>query len=84
MTNPNLADDERARLVQRLMRARQALRRTKGSKEAERAEARAEVQRVKVVLGERGAVWWEDGAPDYNRHLAKNSPYAEWFARVGV
>ena len=38
---------------------------------------------AKVGLGERGPVWWGDGAPDYNRHLAKNTPYAEWFAGLG-
>jgi hypothetical protein len=27
-------------------------------------------------------VWWEDGAPDYNRCLAKNTPYAAWFAAL--
>jgi hypothetical protein len=32
------------------------------------------------LLGERGPVWWRDGAPDYNRKLAKNTPYALWFA----
>ena len=25
----------------------------------------------------RGPVWWEDGAPDYNRRLLKNTPYSE-------
>ena len=44
-------------------------------REAERA-ARAQVHAAKVALGERGPVWWEDGAPDYNRHLVKNTPYA--------
>jgi hypothetical protein len=43
-------------------------------------EARAAVDRAKIALGERGPVWWTDGAPDYNRRLAKNTPYAEWFA----
>ena len=42
---------------------------------AERA-ARAKVHAAKVALGERGPVWWDDGAPDYNRHLVKNTPYA--------
>jgi hypothetical protein len=42
--------------------------------------ARAAVQAAKVTLGERGPVWWTDGAPDYNRHLVKNSPYAQWYA----
>ena len=41
--------------------------------------ARAEVHAAKVALGERGPVWWDDGAPDYNRHLAKNTPYAAEF-----
>jgi hypothetical protein len=39
-----------------------------------------EVHEVKVALGERGPVWWHDGAPDYNRYLVKNTPYAEWYA----
>jgi len=30
-------------------------------------------------LGERGPVWWDDGEPDYNRHLVQNSPYAVWW-----
>ncbi len=46
------------------------------------ATARAEVQAAKVGLGERGPVWWRDGAPDLNRHLARNTPYAEWFAKL--
>jgi hypothetical protein len=25
-------------------------------------------------------VWWEHGSPDLNRHLAKNSLYADWYA----
>lgn len=43
---------------------------------AERA-ARTQVHEAKVALGERGPVWWDDGAPDYNRHLVKNTPYAQ-------
>lgn len=39
--------------------------------------ARACVHAAKVALGERGLAWWDDGAPDYNRHLLKNTPYAE-------
>ena len=31
------------------------------------AAARAEVQSAKEGPGERGAVWWDDGAPDLNR-----------------
>lgn len=43
------------------------------------AAARAEVQAAKVALGERGPVWWNDGAPDFNRRTARNTPYADWF-----
>ena len=80
-SDPRLAPAERAALVQALMAARrakgQAMRRGDA---AAREEARARVEAAKQGLGERGPVWWEDGAPDYNRHLARNSPYAAWFA----
>jgi hypothetical protein len=33
-------------------------------------------------LGERGPVWWTDGAPDFNRRMARNTPYADWFAAL--
>lgn len=42
-------------------------------------QAREQVQSAKVALGERGPVWWTDGAPDFNRHLVQNTPYAEWY-----
>ena len=44
----------------------------------ERADARRAVDEAKNGLGKRGPVWWTDGAPDYNRHLVKDTPYAEW------
>lgn len=44
--------------------------------------ARQQVHRAKVALGERGAVWWDDGAPDENRRLVDNTSYAGWFARA--
>ena len=47
--------------------------------DAEKA-AQAQVHAAKVALGERGPVWWTDGAPDYTRYLIKNTPYA---AEVG-
>ena len=40
---------------------------------------RAAVDAAKHALGERGPVWWTDGAPDYNRRMAKNTPYADWY-----
>ena len=77
-TNPNLAEDERQRLVGELMHARRAVRDAKGDDES-LAAARKRVHAAKVALGERGPVWWDDGAPDYNRYLAKNTPYAHWW-----
>lgn len=50
-----------------------------GDRAAETA-AHDAVDRAKIALGERGPVWWGDGAPDYNRHLARTGPYAEWYA----
>ena len=47
-----------------------------------RKEARKKVDAAKRGLGERGPVWWTDGAPDYNRHMAVNTPYREWFENL--
>jgi hypothetical protein len=54
-SNPALPDDERKRLVRKLMRARSAVGRARrgGEAEAERT-ARREVHEAKVALGERG------------------------------
>ncbi len=79
MSNPALVESERARLVTALSRARTALRKAAGATPAERATARRRVDEAKVGLGERGPVWWADGSPDYNRHLAVNTPYRAWF-----
>ncbi len=82
-SNPRLCEDERQRLVRELMSARRAVRQAAGNA-AETAAARAAVNAAKVALGERGPVWWDDGAPDYNRHMAKTTPYAEWFAALSA
>ena len=34
-----------------------------------REQARQQVDTAKIALGERGPVWWTDGAPDVNRHM---------------
>ena len=44
----------------------------------------AAVHAAKVALGERGPVWWNDGAPDLNRHMARNSIYSGWFAELNA
>lgn len=79
-TNPALDAAEQQRLRSELMRARSAVGRAlrAADREAERA-ARAQVDSAKIALGERGPVWWSDGAPDYNRRLARNTPYREWY-----
>lgn len=81
--NPTLPADTHRTLVHALMTARRAVRtaRQRQDKTAEDAAHRA-VNEAKCALGERGPVWWEDGAPDYNRHMARNTPYADWFAAL--
>ncbi len=77
-SNPALRETERQRLVDSLMDARRAVAaaRRAGNADAER-EARARVHDAKIALGERGPVWWADGAPDYTRYLVENTPYAD-------
>jgi hypothetical protein len=84
MANPGLDEAERADLVGRLMAARRAVRDAKQSADRERESAEhMDVDEVKRALGERGSVWWDDGSPDINRHMAKNTTYADWYAKVG-
>ncbi len=79
-TDPGLDPAERNRLTHELMDARRAKKAAmKQGDKAAREIARAAVDAAKVALGERGPVWWTDGSPDVNRHLAKNTPYAIWF-----
>lgn len=79
-TNPSLNEDVRQRLVDELMEARREVKVAKASGNPEQLKlARASVQTAKVVLGERGPVWWDDGSPDYNRCQVANTPYAEWY-----
>ncbi|MEO8013891.1 MAG: hypothetical protein ABI642_07085 [Polaromonas sp.] len=81
-THPSLPEDVRGALVQQLMNARRAVKTALGAQDIARlAQARAEVNAAKIALGERGPVWWTDGARDFNRHLVKNTPYAEWYQR---
>lgn len=79
LSNPNLPEDDRQRLVSDLMDARRAVR-DAGQDLELRAAARKRVNAAKIALGERGPVWWNDGAPDYNRKLAANTPYRDWFS----
>jgi len=78
VSNPALDSGVRHEWVTRLMDARRDIRQASGDP-VRIAEARKAVQQSKMALGERGPVWWDDGSPDYNRHMAVNTPYAEWF-----
>ena len=79
--DPALAEAERVRLVGALMAARRGVAAAKrGRDPAAEAAARAAVDQAKRGLGERGPVWWTDGAPDLNRHMARTTPYAAWYA----
>lgn len=81
--NPNLSVEVRNELVSALMDARRQVKAALRNHDADRlAAARALVNAAKISLGERGAVWWTDGAKDFNRHLVKNTPYAQWYDGV--
>ncbi|UZK67804.1 hypothetical protein [Sphingomonas sp. M1-B02] len=84
LANPALDPDERDRLVHQLMDARRAVAKAKRAKDsAEESEAHSAVDEAKRALGERGPVWWTDGAPDLNRHMVANTTYAVWFEMIG-
>lgn len=75
--NPYLAPSDRERLVNELMAARRAVLAAKKAGDVDGLRhARAAVDLAKHGLGERGPVWWTDGAPDLNRRLVRNTPYA--------
>ena len=79
--NPHLTEERRSALVHDLMDARRAVRDAlKADDAAALRAARARVRKAKVGLGERGPVWWTDGAPDLNRHMARTTTYAVWFS----
>ena len=79
-TNPSLSEDERQRLTRDLMRCRAQIGRAKRNADSSMMrKARRKLHAIKVALGERGAVWWTDDSPDYNRYLVKNTPYRRWY-----
>lgn len=80
-TDPRLSEDERKAAVRDLMKARRAVGKTENDEE-ERA-ARDLVDEAKRRLGERGPVWWDDGAPDETQKAPWNSSYAGWWAGLG-
>lgn len=85
LSDPALSAEKREALVAELMSARRdvGLNRRAGNLDGLR-QARARVDSAKRSLGERGPVWWTDGAPDLNRRMVDNTPYAEWFKASGA
>lgn len=84
-SNPHLSGAERAALVRDLMDARRAVAAARRrNDEAAETHTHAAVDKAKVALGERGPVWWEDGAPDLNRRLARNTLYADWYVGLAT
>ena len=82
-TSPHLSATQKSQAVNDLMAARRAVAAAAGRADALR-EARRRVDRAKRALGERGPVWWTDGAPDYNRRTVQRSPYAAWYAAISA
>ena len=66
-TNPSLPEPERQRLTQALMDARRAVK-------AARAAVDRDAEDAKQALGERGPVWWTDGAPDLSYSAFSPAP----------
>ncbi len=81
LSDPSLGDERRGQLVKQLVSARRAIRSAAGNADA-LAGARLLIDAAKRKLGERGPVWWDDDAPDYNRRRVRTTPYACWFAEL--
>lgn len=83
-SDPSLPAEIRQGLVDALMDSRRAVKAALGADDAQALKtARSGVQAAKEALGERGPVWWDDGAPDFNRRSIENTPYAEWWHGEG-
>ena len=85
MADPGLPPERREVLTRELMAARRAVGAAlRGDDEEALKAARAAVDKAKRALGERGPVWWEDGAPDMNRKKVRGTPYADWYAGLNL
>ncbi|AWN40228.1 hypothetical protein [Methylobacterium durans] len=78
---PDLEPVSRDRGLRALMEARRALRAGRRAKDPQAlADARIAIEAAKRDLGERGPIWWTDGAPDLDRRPVAATPYAAWYA----
>lgn len=83
VANPQLPPEDREALVSALMVARRQVKAAMAAGDPDAlAAARGAVDAAKIQLGERGPVWWDDGAKDFNRHLVKNTPYRQWYEQL--
>jgi hypothetical protein len=82
-SDPSLTEEARQEYVHELMAARRTVRHAMRARDQTALkQARASVNQAKIALGERGQVWWDDGAPDYTRKIVRNTPYASWYAEL--
>ncbi|MFF7706674.1 hypothetical protein [Pseudomonas sp. NPDC007930] len=83
-SNPALDSEARDVLVRGLMAARRQVKAAKAADDPTAlSNARQQVNACKVALGERGPVWWADGAPDLNQRAVAHTCYAQWYAHIG-
>jgi hypothetical protein len=80
LSNPFLDPATHAGLVRELLSAGRAVR--DATSPTARTDARVRVDAAKRALGERGDTWWNDGAPDYNRRMVVDTPYAAWYSET--
>ncbi|MBP6297967.1 MAG: hypothetical protein KA401_01365 [Anaerolineae bacterium] len=79
-SNPDLSESERQMHVNALMDARRAVAAARRNNDpVAEDQAHQNVDRAKHALGERGPVWWKDGAPDLTRHMVHTGPYVRWY-----
>lgn len=77
-TDPRLNDSERRAAIKAMMQARRDI--GQATTASETQDARARIDAAKTRLGEKGPVWWDDGAPDESGLLPESSSYAGWWA----
>jgi hypothetical protein len=79
-TNPRLTEEERSKYVSELMKARRKVKSAKDQGDQESLQqARKEVNKAKIKLGERGDPWWTDGMKPVDRKHPKNTVYHKWW-----
>lgn len=81
--DPRLTSAGVKALTKRLMAARRKMKEVQNNERQLKAAKRA-VNSAKEALGERGPVWWDDGAPDETMKTPNRSSYAEWWANLSA